>query len=117
MRLQTERLKRHSFKRLTSIGLISPRHKTESYTLNQRQLSSSPFLQPVNDACQKNHFSGIRAGATLFDQHLACAVPGVGAIDVVIVQIEVATRPDCIEYVRNKFSSVHLGIIAGAARL
>ena len=34
-----------------------------------------------------------------------------------IVQIEVATRPDRIEYVRNKFSSVHPSIIAGAAHL
>src|SRR6185369_10284096 len=33
----------------------------------------------------------------LFDQHLACALPGVKANDKVIVQIEVATRSDCIE--------------------
>ena len=43
----------------------------------------------------------------LLDQHLAGALPGIGPDDVVILQIEVATRPDCFEYARNKFSSVH----------
>jgi hypothetical protein len=73
--------------------------------------SYNPFI-PIKDATGK--FIGLdpNSGVTLFDQHLACALRAVGANDVAIIQIEVATRPDGVEDYRCQFSSVHPNIIA-----